>query len=55
MDLQPFKQMIDKAIQAVHRSAPVDLISLPAESGERFIGNDGQIQINFKDVACIGC
>ena len=50
MNLQPFRRLVDKAIRSAPRSAPIDLISLPADSAERFIRLDGAIQISFQDL-----
>ena len=53
--LEPFYRMIKKETVSVARSAPVDLISFPAESDERFIRPDGTIRITFKDVHRLRC
>ena len=50
MDLEPFERMLKKASCAIQRSAPIDLISFPADSDDRFIQPDGTIQIDLKDV-----
>jgi hypothetical protein len=50
MNLEPFGNVVKKETGTVRRSAPVDLISFPAESDERFIRRDGTIRIAFNDV-----
>ena len=50
MNLEPFRRILKKETGSIRRSAPVDLISFPAASDERFIRRDGTIQIAFKDV-----
>jgi hypothetical protein len=48
-DLTPLHRIIKKEMGAVGRQAPIDLISFPAGSDQRFIQTDGTIQITFKD------
>jgi hypothetical protein len=55
MNLVPFRQILKKETGSDRRLAPIDLISFPAESGERFIHRDGTIQINFRDVNRLRC
>ena len=55
MSLEPFQKMIARAVGTVRRTAPVELISFPADSGKRFIRNDGTIRITFKDVIRLRC
>jgi len=50
MKLEPFERIIKKETGSVRRTAPVELISIPGDSNERFIGLDGRIRIAFKDV-----
>ena len=50
MDLAPYRKIVQKEIRSVRRSTPVDLISFPADSDERFIRRNGNIQIAFKDI-----
>ena len=50
MNLEPFLKFLKKRTDNSQRSAPVELISFPADSNERFIRRDGSIQIAFKDV-----
>ncbi len=50
-DLAPLASIIEKAVgTAAARNAPVDLISFPKESAERFIGSDGEIRIHWNDL-----
>ena len=55
MNLEPFQAMINKETGCIRRLAPVDLISIPAGSDERFIRRDGTIQIAFEDVNRVRC
>ena len=50
LNLAPLHRIIEQETGVIHRKAPVDLISFPAESDRRFIQPDGSIQITFKDV-----
>ena len=50
MNLEPFERKIKKELRSIHRSAPVDLISFPADSAERFIGPDGTIRVALENV-----
>ena len=50
MSLEPIQRIINKKTGSIRRFAPVDLISLPAASDERFIRPDGTIRIGFNDV-----
>jgi hypothetical protein len=54
-DLMPLHRILKKELGAVQRRAPIDLISFPAESDERFIKADGTIQISFSDIRNIRC
>jgi hypothetical protein len=53
LNLMPFKKIIAKATDTVHRTAPVDLIAFPKDCKERFIRPDGTIQVTHRDVTCI--
>ena len=53
MNLEPYRKIVQKEIRSVRRSAPVDLISFPSDSDERFIRRNGTIQISFKDIEWI--
>ena len=53
--LEPMRRTLKKELRSAHRSAPVDLISFPAAGDERFIGQNGKIQIEFSDVSFVRC
>ena len=53
MNLEPFQKIIKKETAPIRRSAPVELISFPAESDKRFIDCNGNIGIAFKDVQMV--
>jgi hypothetical protein len=53
--LEPFQRILTKASALSRRSAPVDLISFPADSEERFIGRDGTIRITMEELRRIRC
>ena len=55
MNLKPFQAMINRETGSTRRLAPIDLISIPAGSDERFIRRDGTIQIAFNDVNRVRC
>ncbi len=55
MNLEPFQAMIKKETGSIRRLAPVDLISIPAWSDDRFIRRDGTIQIAFRNVNRVRC
>ena len=48
--LDPHAAIIGKALKNVSRSAPFDLISVPADATERFFDADGQIHVTFDDL-----
>ena len=48
--LGSFAGVIEKAVQKTRRSGPVDLISFPEESAERFITDRGEIHFRFEDL-----
>ena len=50
VNLEPFEKIMEKETGSVRRSAPVELISFPPDSDERFIRPDGAIRISFKEV-----
>ena len=54
-DLMPLNRILKKELGAVQRRAPIELISFPAESDERFIKADGTIQISFSDIRHVRC
>lgn len=43
-----FADIIEKAVQKTRRSAPVDLISFPEDSADRFINKRGEISVGFE-------
>lgn len=49
-NLDPFAVMIDTAVNGARRTAPVELIGFDADA-DRFVGETGEIQISFADVA----
>jgi hypothetical protein len=55
MNLEPFRRIVQKETLSISRSAPVDLISFPADSDERFIRRDGTIQVSINDLHQIRC
>ena len=55
LNLEPFERMLKKASGPITRTSPIDLISFPAESDDRFIHSDGTIEIDFKDVRRVRC
>ena len=50
MNLIPLQKMIQKEMPVTYRKAPLDLISFPPDSVQRFIRADKTIQITFSDV-----
>jgi hypothetical protein len=54
-NLEPFRKILMNEMGAISRSAPVDLISIPDDGDERFIGRNGSIKIRFSDVRCVRC
>ena len=55
VNLSPFERILKKETGAIRRSAPVDLISFPEDSGERFFRPDGEIRIALTDVVHVRC
>ncbi|MGD8367093.1 MAG: hypothetical protein PVG78_05595 [Desulfobacterales bacterium] len=55
LDLLPFERILKKESGSIRRKAPVELLSFPKDSGQRFIGADGEIRIAFEDVHHIRC
>jgi hypothetical protein len=55
LDLAPLHRIVKREMGADCRRAPIDLISLPAQSDRRFIQTDGTIQISFKEVRHVRC
>ena len=54
-NLTQLHMILKNEIVSSRRWAPVDLISIPDDSDERFIGRDGTIRINFEDVDRVSC
>lgn len=54
-NLAPFIKVLRKATKSIQRTAPVDLISFPGDSRERFIDRDGNIHIAIEDVTRLCC
>ena len=50
MNLEPLQKMVQKEMPFTHRNAPVDLISFPPDSVQRFIVTGKTIQITINDV-----
>jgi len=50
--LSPYAKQIEKAAAISLRRAPVDLISFPGDSSERFIDHQGRLLLDFADVTC---
>jgi hypothetical protein len=51
--LDPYVELVNNALEDLRRSAPVDLLSFPEDSAERFIEKDGHIQLALGDVAWV--
>jgi len=50
--LEPYAKQIGKAAAVSSRRAPVDLISFPVDSSERFIDHQGHLHLDLADVTC---
>lgn len=48
--LDPVAELVIEALEGIKREAPFDLISFPANSAERFIDEEGNLQISMTDV-----
>jgi hypothetical protein len=48
--LDPFLDLIETAVHPVDRSAPIDLLRVPADSPDRFVDAKGRISISWDDV-----
>lgn len=44
---------VHKALKGITRSAPVDVITFPADSVERFIDDEGRVQLTHDDVSWV--
>ena len=49
-DLDLVTGVVSEALTGLERAAPVDIISFPADSGERFVDERGQITVCFDDL-----
>ena len=49
-NLTPHTQLVRQAIERAKRTVPFDLIRFPADSIERFVDDEGHVQIGFDDV-----
>jgi hypothetical protein len=50
MNLVPLQKMVNKELPFTHRKSPIDLVSFPPDSVQRFIRTDKTIQITVNDV-----
>ncbi len=48
--LDQLRSIVEDALTGLHRLAPLDLLSFPADSDRRFINRKGEVRIAFKDV-----
>lgn len=48
--LDPHIALLEKARHGLKRSAPCDLISFPADSAERFISDNGTVNVEFTEL-----
>ncbi len=55
LNLAPLLRILQKETGVVRRAAPVDLISFPAGSDQRFIQPDGSINISFNEIGLVRC
>jgi hypothetical protein len=51
--LMPFAEIFENAAAGLKRIRPIDLIRFSADSAERFIDSDGEIQITHGDIEWI--
>ena len=51
-DLAPYERILTKLTERGTRFAPVDLISFPMDSEQRFIDGRGKIDLRLSDVTC---
>ena len=49
-NLDPYAEMVERALRQTKRNAPFDLIRFEANSAEKFIAPDGTINITHDDV-----
>ncbi len=48
----PYEAMVRQALAGVRRTAPVELLNVPADAA-RFIGEDGAISVTFEEVEVV--
>lgn len=48
--LDPLEELVTAALEGIKREAPFDLINFPVNSAERFLDEDGYLQINKTDL-----
>jgi hypothetical protein len=48
--LDPFLETVEAAVHDVDRTAPVDLLRVPPDAGDRFVDAKGQVTIAWDDV-----
>ncbi len=51
--LDPYIAIVEEALAGLHGRAAFDLLSFPADSAERFVGDDGVIRISRRDVTWV--
>ncbi len=49
-NLEPLTQVIAELTSTIKRSAPIDLLSIPVDSGERFFAADGTISVEHSQI-----
>ncbi|MFD3163303.1 hypothetical protein [Herpetosiphon sp. NSE202] len=49
-NLEPLTQVIGELTSKIKRSAPIDLLSIPVDSGERFFATDGTISVEHSQI-----
>ncbi len=53
MNLDNFRDLVERKLKDLKRDAPFDLIRFPHDSAERFIDGDGNVSLSFDDVQLI--
>jgi hypothetical protein len=48
--LEPLTGIVEHALDGLHRTAPFDLISFPADAAERFMDDDGIIRVSHEEL-----
>ena len=48
--LDPVEALVSEALQGIKRDAPFELINFPADSTERFLDDEGHLQISRADL-----